>query len=43
LLQVGDRLVEGVDVGGDAEAGLAPGVLAECLGQALFQVLDPVV
>jgi hypothetical protein len=43
LLQVGDLLVEGVDVGGDTEPGLAPGLLAECLGQALFEVLDSAV
>ena len=40
LLEVGDLLVEGVDVGRGAEPGLAPGVLAECLGQAFLQVLD---
>ncbi len=33
LLEVGDLLGEGVDVGGDAEPGLVPGLLAECLGQ----------
>ena len=29
LLEVGDLLVEGVDVGGRAEPGFAPGLLAE--------------
>ena len=38
LLQVGDLLAEGVDVGGDAEPGLAPGLLAECLGQAFLEL-----
>ena len=32
LLAVVDLLVEGVDVGGDAESGLAPGLFSECLG-----------
>ncbi len=32
LFQAGDRVVEGVDVGGCAEPGFAPGLLAECLG-----------
>jgi len=32
--------VEGVDVGGGAEPGLAPGVLAEGVGEAFLQVLD---
>ena len=40
LFELGDLLVEGVDVGGGAEPGLAPGVLAEGFGQALFEVLD---
>jgi hypothetical protein len=40
LFEVGDLLVEGVDVGRIAASGLAPGVLAEGLGQALFQLLD---
>ena len=40
LFQVGDLLVEGVDVGGGAEPGLAPGLVAESLGQAFFQVMD---
>src|SRR5450756_1749028 len=40
LFQAGDLLAEGVDVGGCAESGLAPGLVAECLGQPFFQVLD---
>ena len=40
LFEVGDLLVEGVDVGGRAEPGFAPGLLAEGLGQALFELPD---
>jgi hypothetical protein len=40
LLEVSDLLAEGVDVGGGAEPGFAPGLLAEGLGQALFQLPD---
>ena len=40
LLEVGDLLGEGVDVGWGAEAGLAPGVLTECFREALLEVLD---
>jgi hypothetical protein len=40
LFEVGDLLVEGVDVGGGAQAGLAPGVLAQCGGETLFEMLD---
>ena len=40
LLKVGDLLVEGVDVGGRAEPGLAPGLLAERFGQTVFQLAD---
>ncbi len=40
LLQMHDLLVEGVDVGGCAEPGLAPGLLAERFGEALFELLD---
>ena len=40
LLEMGDLLVEGVDVGGRAEPGFAPGLLAERLGQALFELPD---
>jgi hypothetical protein len=32
LLHVGDLVVEGVDVGGRAEAGLTPCLVVECLG-----------
>lgn len=32
LFEVGDLLLEGVEVGGCAEPGLAPGLLAECFG-----------
>src|SRR5271169_6547950 len=41
LFQVVDLLVEGVDVGGGAEPGLAPCLGPECLRQASFQVLEP--
>jgi hypothetical protein len=34
LLQAGDLLVEGVDIGWGAEPGLAPGLVTESLGQA---------
>jgi hypothetical protein len=40
LLEVVDLLVEGVDAGWGAEPGLAPGLLAEHLGKAAFQLLD---
>ena len=40
LLQLGDLLVEGVDVGGRAEPGLAPGLFAERFRQTFFQLLD---
>ena len=40
LFQAGDRVVEGVDVCGCAEPGFLPGLLAERLGQALFELLD---
>ena len=35
-----DLLVEGVDVGWGSESGFAPGLVAERLGEAFFQVLD---
>src|SRR5450759_3345111 len=41
LLEVADLLVEGVEVDRDAEPGLAPGLLAECFGQAGLQLPDP--
>ena len=40
LFEVGDLLVEGVDVGGGAEPGFVPGLLAECFGQAFLQLPD---
>ena len=41
LLEVGGPLLaDCVDVGGRAEAGLAPGLLTECIGQALFKLPD---
>ena len=40
LFEGDDALVELVDVGGCAETRLAPGLLAERLGQSPFQVLD---
>jgi hypothetical protein len=40
LLEQGDLLVEFVDVGWRAEAGLAPGVFTECFGEALLEALD---
>ena len=40
LFQRDDVLFELVDVVGCAEPGLAPGLLAECFGQALFELLD---
>ena len=33
LFEVGDLVVEGVDVSGGAEAGLAPGLFAEGFGE----------
>jgi hypothetical protein len=43
LLESVELLVEGVDVGGCAEPGGVPGVLAGGLGQPLFEVLDSAV
>jgi len=40
LLEVVDLLVEGIDVGGDAEPGFVPGLLTECFGQSGFQLPD---
>ena len=40
LFEVGDLLVEGVDVGRGAEPGLAPGVFAERFGEPFLEVLD---
>jgi hypothetical protein len=39
LFEAGDLLVESTDVSWGAEAGLAPGLLAEGFGEPLFQVL----
>ena len=36
LFQMGDLLVEGVDVGRGAEPRLAPGLVAESFGQAFL-------
>src|SRR5664280_3191944 len=41
LFEVADLLVEGVDVGRDAEARFVPGLFTECFGQAGFQLPDP--
>jgi hypothetical protein len=41
LFEMGDPLMERVDVDRGTKPGLAPGLFAECLGQSLFQVLDP--
>ena len=38
LLEMADLLGEGVEVGGHAEAGLAPGLLAECFGGAFLEL-----
>ncbi|GGZ80067.1 hypothetical protein [Streptomyces bluensis] len=40
LFQAGDLVLEFVDVGGGTQAGLAPDLLSQCLGQALLQLLD---
>jgi hypothetical protein len=40
LFLVGDLLVQGVDIGWGSESRLTPGLVAESLRQALFQVLD---
>ena len=40
LVQIGDLVVERVDVGGGAEPGFAPGLVAERFGQAFFELLD---
>ena len=40
LLEMGDLLGEGIDVGGRAESGFAPGLLAERFGQVLFELPD---
>ena len=40
LLEMGDLLAEGIDVSGRAKPGFAPGLLAERLGQAFFELPD---
>ena len=40
LFEVGDLLLELVDVGRGAEPGLAPGLLADVFGEALLELLD---
>jgi hypothetical protein len=40
LFEVGDLLVQGVDVSWGAEPGLAPGLFTERFGEALLEVLD---
>ena len=40
LFQVDDLLVEGVDVGGRAESGFAPGVLAKSFRKTFLKLLD---
>ena len=43
MREPGDLLVEGVDVGGDAEPGGVPSVPGEGVGESPFEVLDSVV
>jgi len=40
LLEMADLLGEGVEVGGHAGPGLAPGLLAECFGEAFLELPD---
>ena len=40
LFELGDALVEGVDVGWGAEPGLAPGLFAERFGEPFLELLD---
>jgi hypothetical protein len=40
LFQVGDAALELIDVGGSAKARLAPGLLAQQLGEFLLQLPD---
>jgi Phage integrase, N-terminal SAM-like domain len=40
LFEMGDPVVEGVDVGGGAEPGLAPGLFTERLGEPLLELAD---
>ena len=41
LLEVDDFLVQDVDVGGRAEPGFTPCLLAECFGEPLFELPVP--
>ena len=40
LFEVGDLLAECVDVGGGAESGFSPGLLAEGFGEPFLELLD---
>jgi hypothetical protein len=40
LFEVGDGLIERVNVGRGAEPGLPPGLLAECFGEAFLELLN---
>ena len=40
LFELADLLVEGIDVGGGAEPGLAPGLFTERFGQPFLQLMD---
>ncbi len=40
LFEGADLLLEPVDVVGDAETGLVPGLLAERLGEALLELVN---
>ena len=40
LFEMGDLLAEGVDVGGGAEPGFLPGLLAESFGEPFLELLD---
>src|SRR5271157_730833 len=40
LFELADALMEGIDICGDAEPGLAPGLFTERFGQPLLQLLD---
>ena len=40
LFEMADAMVEGVDIGGGTEPGLAPRLFAECLGEPLLELAD---
>jgi hypothetical protein len=40
LFELADSLMEGIDIGGGAEPGLAPGLFAERLGEPLLELAD---